>query len=187
MSPGGHLVTTAAACAAVYAGTGSVELVAGLAAGGFLIDVDHVVDYVLFERQRDLRPAAFLRYYVGGQVERTVLVLHSYELLALLAALAWVTQNDWLWGWVFGMLLHLPLDIIFNGKFASSGLVHFYSFIVRARAGFRAARFTDRPVKPVPAGEFWTAFFVGGRLADQPPEPVNRPARPAPRSVPVRS
>ena len=61
MSPGGHLVTTALACAAVYAGTESVALTAGLAAGGFLIDVDHAVDYVLFERQRDLRPGSFLR------------------------------------------------------------------------------------------------------------------------------
>ena len=167
----------------MYAGTGSVELVAGLAAGGFLIDVDPVVDYMLFERQRDLRPASFLRYYLGGRVERVVLVLHSYELLALLAALAWFSQVAWLWGWVFGMLLHLPLDIIFNGKFASGGLLHFYSFIVRARAGFRAARFTDRRVKPVPADEFWTPFFMGGRLAD---EDVERPAPPAPRSVPVR-
>jgi hypothetical protein len=183
MSPGGHLVTTAAACAAVYAGTGSVELVAGLAAGGFLIDVDHVVDYVLFERQRDLRPASFLRYYMGGRVERVVLVLHSYELLVLLAALAWFTRIDWLWGWVFGMLLHLPLDIIFNAKFASGGFVHFYSFIVRARAGFRANRFTDRRVVPVPPGEFWGPFFAGGRLADEVVEP---PAAPEPRSVAIR-
>ena len=87
MSPGGHLVTTAATCAVVYAGTGSPALTAGLAAGGFLIDVDHVVDYVLFERQRDLRPGSFLRYYVNGRAQRVVLVLHSYELLALLATL----------------------------------------------------------------------------------------------------
>src|SRR6266446_7424416 len=170
MSPGGHLVTTAAACAAVYAGTGSVELVAGLAAGGFLIDVDHVVDYVLFERQRDLRPASFLRYYLSGRVQRVVLVLHSYELLVLLAALAWVTRVDWLWGWVFGMLLHLPLDIIFNGKFASGGLVPFYSFIVRARAGFRADRFVDRRPRPIAAEGLWAAFFTGAKLPDDAPQ-----------------
>ena len=122
----------------VYAGTGSPALTAGLAAGGFLIDVDHVVDYLLFERQRDLRPSSFLRYYVNGLARRNVLVLHSYELLAALGAIAWITGIEWLWGWVFGMLLHLPLDVVFNGKFASAGLVHFYSFIVRARAGFRA-------------------------------------------------
>jgi hypothetical protein len=184
VSPGGHLVTTAAACAAVYAGTGSTELVAGLAAGGFLIDVDHVVDYVLFERQRDLRPAAFLRYYLSGRAERVVLMLHSYELLALLAILAWFTRIDWLWGWVFGMLLHLPLDVIFNGKFSSAGMLHFYSIIVRARAGFRASRLIDRAVQPVGEGEVWTAFFAGGRLVEEgerSPAPAGRP------SVPVRS
>ncbi len=178
MSPGGHLVTTAAACAAVYAGTGDAALTAGLAAGGFLIDVDHMVDYVLFERQRDLRPASFLRYYVSGKAQRVVLLLHSYELLVLLAALAWVTGVAWLWGWVFGMLLHLPLDIIFNGKFASGGLVHFYSFSVRARAGFRAARFTDRPLRPVVDDGFWTAFFSGSQLAGE-------PSPPAPQTVPT--
>ena len=176
MSPGGHLVTTAVACAGVYAGTGSVALTAGLAAGGFLIDVDHAVDYVLFERQRDLRPASFLRYYLGGKVQRAVLVLHSYELLVLLTAIAWLTGSAWLWGWVLGTLLHLPLDIVFNGKFASGGLVPFYSFIVRARAGFRISRFTDRPARPVTDG-FWTAFFRGAQLQAE-------PAARAPRSAP---
>jgi hypothetical protein len=96
-------------------------------------------------------------------VKRVVLVLHSYELLALLAGIAWLTGAEWLWGWVFGMLLHLPLDIAFNGKFASGGLVSFYSFIVRARARFRIDRFADRPVRPVADG-FWTAFFRGAQL-----------------------
>jgi hypothetical protein len=185
MSPGGHLVTTALACAGVYAGTENLALTAGLAAGGFLIDVDHAVDYVLFERQRDLRPGSFLRYYLEGKVQRVVLVLHSYELLVLLAALAWLTHAEWLWGWVFGMLLHLPLDIIFNGKFASGGLVHFYSFIVRARAGFRADRFTDRRRRPVIDEGFWTAFFKGARLqTDGTKHPAPRPETRA--SEPVR-
>lgn len=185
MSPGGHLVTTAVACAGVYAGTESVALTAGLAAGGFLIDVDHAVDYVLFERQRDLRPASFLRYYLGGKARRAVLVLHSYELLALLAVLAWLTGVEWLWGGVFGMLLHLPLDIIFNGKFASGGLVHFYSFIVRARAGFRVVAFTDRPVRPATDQGFWAAFFTGAQLEGEPAARASRPGSAA-ASEPVR-
>lgn len=184
MSPGGHLVTTAVACAGAYAATDSVALTAGLAAGGFLIDVDHAVDYVLFEGQRDLRPASFLRYYLGGRVRRAVLVLHSYELLALLAVVAWLTGVQWLWGWVLGMLLHLPLDIVFNGKFASGGLVSFYSFVVRARAGFRLDRFADRPARPVTDG-FWTAFFRGAQLAGLPARRTPRPG-PATASDPAR-
>jgi hypothetical protein len=171
-SPGGHLVTTAIACAAVYAGTGSVGLVAGLAAGGFLIDVDHIFDYVVFERQRNLRPSAFLEYYLEGRVRRVVLPLHSYELFALLIAAAWLTDAEWLWGYCLGMALHLPLDIVFNGRLVPGGLVHFYSFAVRARAGFLAARFGDPSrLAPVTDG-FWTAFFTGPRL--------RRAATPAP-------
>jgi hypothetical protein len=175
MSPGGHLVTTAAACAAAYAGTGSAPLVAGMFAGGFLIDVDHIFDYLVFEGRRDLRPSAFLAYYLEGRVRRVVLLLHSYELLALLAALAWLHGGPLLWGYVLGMALHLPLDILYNGRLVPGGLVHFYSFAVRWRAGFLAARFAD-PARLAPVGDgFWSAFFVGARLkARQVAEPNGR-------------
>jgi hypothetical protein len=49
MCPGGHLVTTTVNRAGVHAVTGSVGLVAGLAAGGVFIDVDHIFDYVAGE------------------------------------------------------------------------------------------------------------------------------------------
>ena len=178
MSPGGHLITTTAACAVVYAGTGSLPLTAGLFAGGFLIDVDHIFDYVVFEGQRDLRPSAFLKHYLEGRVRRVVLVLHSYELLALLIVTAWLANGEALWGYVLGMALHLPLDIVWNGRLVPGGLVHFYSFAVRWRAGFAAARFGD-PSRLAPLGDdFWGAFFVGARL--------RRPDPAAPRSAAAR-
>jgi hypothetical protein len=173
MSPGGHLVTTAIACAAAYVGTGSLGLTAGLALGGFLLDLDHVFDYVVFERQRDLRPSAFLRYYLEGRVRRVVLPLHSYELLGLLVLVAWLSHREWLWGYVLGMALHLPLDIIFNGRLVPGGLVHFYSFICRARAGFLASHFADAS-RLAPLDEsFWVSFFRGTRL-----KPVESPEQP---------
>lgn len=178
MSPGGHLVTTALACGTAYAATGSPALTAGVAAGGFLIDVDHVVDYVLFDGRRDLRPAAFLRYYLEGRVQRTVLLLHSYELATLLALLAWATGWVWLWGYCLGMALHLPLDIIFNGRMVPGGLVHFYSFACRWRAGFRADRFWDAGRLAPLEESFWLTFFRGARLRDGQPEPVRAPAAP---------
>ena len=106
MSPGGHLVTTAGACIASAMLTGSAEVTLGIAVGGFLIDLDHFADYVVVERQRDLRPGAFLRYYVEGRTRRAVLVLHSYELFALLCALAWWTDAPLLWGYLMGASVH---------------------------------------------------------------------------------
>ena len=184
MSPGGHLVTTALACGAVHALTGSAALTAGLAAGGFLIDVDHVVDYVLVERCRDLRPSAFLRYYLGGQAKRIVLALHSYELLAFLALLAWVTNSEIGWGYVLGMLLHLPLDIVFNGKLVSRSLVPFYSFSYRWRVGFLTARLVGEYAVAPGSPEFWAAFFQG---AVAKAAPRRAPVAGLPRRLPERA
>jgi hypothetical protein len=164
MSPGGHLVTTAVACAAAAALTGSAALTAGVALGGFAIDVDHAVDYVLFDRQRDLRPGAFLRYYVEGRARYLVLALHSYELFAVLAAVAWWSGSPWLAGYLAGGLMHLALDIAFNGQLAPRNIWAFYSFAHRARHRFAAlALFGDARLAP-PAERFWTDFFRGSRL-----------------------
>jgi hypothetical protein len=168
VSPGGHLVTTVAACtgSAVLAHglplVDTVGLAVGIAAGGFLIDVDHAVDYVLFERQRDLRPAAFLRYYLAGRVRRTVLVLHSYELFAVLGLLAWWIEALPLTGYLIGALMHLALDLTFNGEQTPRSIAAFYSFAYRARHGFDAARLLALQERPVPA-QFWTAFFAGAQ------------------------
>ena len=160
MSPGGHLICTALACGAVHALTGSVALTAGVAAGGVLIDVDHAIDYVAFERRRELSPAAFLRHYAEQRHERVVLMLHSYELMVALAALAWITGWVWLCGYLLGMALHLPLDIVFNGRVLSRNLVPFYSFAYRARARFRSAPLLGVTAPtPVPGG-FWRSFFA---------------------------
>jgi hypothetical protein len=165
VSPGGHLVTTAGACAAAAVLTESLPLTAGIAAGGFLIDVDHAVDYVLFERQRDLRPGAFLRYYLGGRVRRLVLVLHSYELFVLIGLLA--TWIDWLplWGYLLGALMHLALDITFNGRLTPRSITAFYSFGYRLARGFDAGALLGPVVFEKVGPSFWTSFFRGARVA----------------------
>ncbi len=159
MSPGGHLLTTAAACAAAAALTGSLPLTAGIAVGGFLIDVDHALDYVLVERQVDLRPAAFLRYYMEHRVRRVVLVLHSYELFALLIALAWWLATPLLWGYLLGALMHLSLDIRFNGESTPRSIGAFYSFAYRLAHRFDARVLLGEGTPAVPR-TFWAAFFT---------------------------
>jgi hypothetical protein len=161
MSPGGHLVTTAAACGVAAVATGSWPVTAAVAAGGFFIDVDHAVDYVLFERQRNLRPGAFLRYYLEGRARRTVLALHSYELFALLAVVSWWTGSAWLGGYLLGAVLHLALDIAFNGEFTPKSIVAFYSFGYRLAHRFSAVALLGAGPPRVIAPGFWRAFFDG--------------------------
>jgi hypothetical protein len=160
MSPGGHLVTTLAACAATAYATESVALTAAVGAGGFLIDLDHAFDYVVFEKQRDFRPHAFLRHFVEGKVRLTVLVLHSYELFALLGLLAWWADSPPLAAYLLGALMHLGLDITFNGRVTPYSIVAFYSFIYRLTHGFQAGTLLG-VVSPAGTAGFWTDFFRG--------------------------
>ena len=133
----------------------------GLAAGGFLIDVDHAVDYVLVERQRDLRPGTFLRHYIEGRVRRTVLALHSWELFALLVALAWRTGDPWLVGYVAGGLMHLTLDLIFNGRYTPHSIVRVLQLHLScsSTASTPLGSSVESPPRPRRRASFWHAFF----------------------------
>jgi hypothetical protein len=182
VSPGGHLVTTAVACGTAAAITGDGALTAAIAVGGFLIDVDHAVDYVVFERQRDLRPGAFLRYYLEGRTRRVVLALHSYELFALAAVAAWWSDGVWLWGYLLGGLMHLTLDLIFNGELTPRSIVPFYSFGYRLAHRFDARAMLGDQKHAPPPRQFWAAFFQGAKVADGDGRRDPRLARPWPPS-----
>jgi hypothetical protein len=160
VSPGGHLLTTAVACATAAATTGSLPIAAGIALGGFLIDVDHAIDYVLFERQRNLHPSAFLRYYMEGRARRAVLVLHSYELLALLAVLAWHEHSGLLAGYVFGAVMHIALDLRYNGELTPRSIAAFYSFAYRMSHRFDASVLLAYEGSPITWSGFWGTFFA---------------------------
>src|SRR6185295_11783898 len=112
MMPGGHLATSIALAGVAYVSTGSAETAAGCFAGGFLIDVDHYLDYLIFERQwRRPGPAQFLRYYFRNQPRLLVLPLHSYELMTLLVILAALRRPPLLIGYLLGAVMHLGFDI----------------------------------------------------------------------------
>jgi hypothetical protein len=164
MSPGGHAATTIVASTTVFL-SGSFPLAIAVALGGFFIDVDHAVDYVLFNRQRDLRPAAFLRYYLEARPERVVLALHSWELFALLSAIAWWTGWPLLWGYLGGAAMHLLLDIVFNGQLVPTNIVAFYSFAYRAAQGFNGEVLHGHANRTVPI-KFWSAFFKGASTGE---------------------
>jgi hypothetical protein len=77
---------------------------------------------------------------------------------------AWWSGSPWLAGYLAGGLMHLALDIAFNGQLAPRNIWAFYSFAHRARHRFAAlALFGDARLAP-PAERFWTDFFRGSRL-----------------------
>ncbi|MER3425466.1 MAG: hypothetical protein C4293_21750, partial [Nitrospiraceae bacterium] len=138
MKPQGHLITSVIATGATYAVTGSSELAIGVFCGAFWIDLDHYLDYVVFERQFSLNPFRFIRYYLDNQARRLVLVLHSYELMFCLGLLAMMIRSLPLIGYLIGATMHLILDIRYNDTLRNP--FRFYSFSYRQRRGFKTIR-----------------------------------------------
>ena len=137
--PGGHLATSIALSTATYYMTGSAEAAAGSFAGGFLIDVDHYLDYIIFEKQwRRPDPVSFLRYYFTNRPRKLVLPLHSAELMTVLFAL--ILSHPWplLVGYWVGAAMHLMFDVLVNGEHALKRAVCFYVFSYRAYHWFAA-------------------------------------------------
>jgi hypothetical protein len=139
MMPGGHLATAAALGGVAYAATGSLETAAGCFAGGFLIDVDHYLDYLVFEKQwRRPSPVDFLRYYFKYSPRKLVLPLHSAEFMTVLLGLILVHPWPLLVGYWIGALMHLIFDVLVNGDNALKRPVLFYFFSYRASYRFAA-------------------------------------------------
>ena len=142
--PGGHLATALALSGVAYASTGSVEAAAGCFAGGFLIDADHYLDYLVFEKQwRRPDPVSFLRYYFTYSPKILVLPLHSAEFMTLLFLTMLVRPWPLLVGYWVGALMHLICDIMVNGDYAIKRPVLFYVFTYRARNRFAAKALLD--------------------------------------------
>lgn len=143
MRPEGHLATAAGAASLSYLVTGSWELAAGVFTGGFLIDLDHYVDYFLVEGQRSLNPFRFLDYYLSHKMRYAFLPLHSYELMASVAVVAFFAHSTSLLGYLLGAAMHLALDIRYNGFLRHP--VCFYSLAYRYALGFKVSRMLDLP------------------------------------------
>ena len=166
--PGGHLATAIALGVGAYASTGSPNLAAGCFAGGFLIDFDHYLDYLVFERQwRKPSPADFLRYSFAGRPQWLVLPLHSLELMTLLTVVAVSVRNPFLIGYLAGAAMHLGFDMAINGDYALRRPILFYLFSYRAKRGFRANELLDVTVKPGSGAHLFREFFQWRPLTER--------------------
>src|SRR5439155_2536691 len=144
MMPGGRLATSLVLSAAAYVTTGSIEAAAGCFAGGFLIDVDHYFDYVVFEKQwRRPGPVSFLRYYFTHSPKKLVLPLHSAELMTVLFLIMLTYRWPLLVGYCVGAAMHLIFDVLVNGEYALKRAVLFYIFMYRAVHHFAAEELMD--------------------------------------------
>lgn len=151
MGISGHILTSAAAFGATLVVTRSLSLSLGVITGSLLLDADHIVDYLLIDKQRSLNPVRFLTFYAKCFPLRRLILLHSYELLAVLLGLAFMTGSKALAGFVAGSLIHLGTDILPRGSLPPWPRIKLYSFIYRWHHGFNSSRLYQHSLVPDPS------------------------------------
>jgi hypothetical protein len=121
-----------------------MEAAVGCFTGGFLIDVDHYLDYLVFEKQwHRPGPGSFLRYYFSHSPKKLVLPLHSAEFMILLLLATLLYPLSFFVGYWIGALMHLIFDVLVNGDNVLKRPVPFYVFSYRAFHGFAADKLLD--------------------------------------------
>ncbi len=113
MRPSSHVVAAAGLGVPLYLAGGGPVLAAAASAAMVLIDLDHLVDFLIWGG-RPLSLQEFLRPGNTGDWPRVVFVLHAYEWLILLAAAAVGWRSPLLWAVFTGAAGHLVLDEIGN-------------------------------------------------------------------------
>ena len=136
----GHVLTSVTAIGIAFGVTRSVSLSLGVAIGSLLLDSDHFLDYVFIDGQWSLNPIRFLQYYSNYFPPRRVLLLHSYELLVVLLAFAFLTSGKALGGFAVGAFVHLVADILPRSNRSIWARIKLYSFIYRWHHGFNSSR-----------------------------------------------
>jgi hypothetical protein len=81
---------------------------------GVLIDIDHVLDY-FWEFRKRFNVKEFFDVHHNDKILFFMVILHSWELLALLSICAYsMSWNPWIVGVTLGFTQHIILDQIFN-------------------------------------------------------------------------
>lgn len=127
-----HVVTSTILSGAVYAVTGSTPMAVSTVASGILIDLDHVLDFLVFSNKKFTLKNMFV-WCDKCQWEKVTLLLHSWEMMFFLACLAGITGNPVLLGIVIGAGFHLTGDQIVNPR---KNPLHRYFYFL----GFRIAK-----------------------------------------------
>jgi hypothetical protein len=138
-----HVVISLALSGIVYVVFRSWGMSIALLASGILIDLDHILDYLLTHRMR-FRRQDFFRYFYEQQYQKLFLLFHGWEWVALWGVLAWKTGWDsWPAGVFIGMGHHLVLDQMSYGPGPGG-----YSLLWRLKNGFDRRAFLREERKP---------------------------------------
>ena len=138
MKPTVHIAVSAVVSASLFVVTKSATIAGASFLGGFLLDIDHFLDYYR-EYGFRINRRAFFYVFRETRFEKLWLIFHAWEWVFVLLLFAVVSGwNHVVLGVLIGVFHHMALDQIGNGATAGG-----YSIIYRA-----AKRFDAKTVVP---------------------------------------
>lgn len=132
MDPEVHLIGSVILSMVGFYFTESIPFALAIVVGGFLIDIDHFVDYWRFKGKITFGPEFFGDY--NSKDGKVFVVLHSVELMPLIMLITGLLGlAQYGFAFVIGMCFHLVLDYLYNGVHPLA-----YFFLYRLLLGFNA-------------------------------------------------
>ncbi|MBI5374903.1 MAG: hypothetical protein HZA77_05680 [Candidatus Schekmanbacteria bacterium] len=137
MKPTHHLYTSIATAAVVYPLTGSLMASLGCIIAGVFIDVDHLLEFFMFSKQR-FSVKNFMSFFMSLHYKKAFVLFHSYELIIVLWLICLKVNNVVAYGAMLGYTIHMVFDMIFNP-------VYWYGYFLsfRLATGFSKEKFID--------------------------------------------
>ncbi|MBL7171124.1 MAG: hypothetical protein ISS46_03925 [Candidatus Omnitrophica bacterium] len=108
---------------------------------GIFIDVDHLFDYVRNWGWKIMPLRNFFNIFYTLKLKKIYVLLHGYELLAMLGLLLWYLKVDWGWVVFLSLAIHLLMDQIYCFTHFRRNSPWFYFLTYRISKGFESERF----------------------------------------------
>lgn len=140
-----HLIATLATSSVIYAVSKSIPCFLVSFISGFLIDLDHLLDYYIQEGI-SLDFGKFYNHCIEHRFKYLTIIFHSLELLFLLWGIIYIFKLGPFWlALTIGFSQHMLFDLIFNQDIIKTD--KFYFLTLRIYRKFRLEKFfkNDRP------------------------------------------
>ena len=124
MKPVHHIAASTIISGALYSIFRSWELSLACFITGFIIDIDHIFDYI-FENGFDFNMNTFFDFFYHEKHQKIILLFHGWEWLILLGIYVKLTDwNLWVTGALIGYALHIIPDYFYSkAPFGSYSLI----------------------------------------------------------------
>mgnify|MGYP001570131313 FL=1 len=139
MRPTYHFIATSIVSGTIYLASKSKSCLIISFIGGFLIDLDHVLDYYLHEGF-NLKVRRFYEFCVKCKFTHLTLIFHSLECLILFwSAIYWFKLGNFWLALALGITQHMLFDLVVNRDIFKTP--YFYFLTLRILNGFRVKEF----------------------------------------------